>query len=157
IYHRLTALPAGVHKIVTRAKTITDSLPLLKLIDRARAEGLNLIALAMGWPGVITRILGPSCGGFLTYGSLGHGKESAPGQLTCDELTHTYRIHRISHRTAITGIVGTPIAHSASPAMHNQAFAALDLDFVYLPFEVEDVEMFFRRFVRPSTRELDWD
>lgn len=157
IYDRVTALPAAVHKIVTRANTVTDSLAILKLLDRARTERRELIALAMGEPGVSTRVLGPSFGGFLTYGSLGLGKESAPGQTSCDELTNTYRVHRISRRSAITGLVGSPVAQSASPAMHNSAFAALDLDFVYLPFEVEDLEAFFGRFIRQATRELDWN
>jgi 3-dehydroquinate dehydratase / shikimate dehydrogenase len=157
IYDRVTALPAAVHKIVTRARTVTDSLSILKLLDRARTEKRDLIALAMGEPGVSTRVLGPSYGGFLTYGSLGRGKESAAGQTGCEELTNAYRIHRISRSSAITGIVGSRVAHSASPAMHNRAFAALDLDFVYLPFEVEDLPVFFRRFIRPATRELDWD
>lgn len=157
IYDRITALPAAVHKIVTRARTATDSLAIFKLLDRARTEKRNLIALAMGGPGVSTRVLGPSYGGFLTYGSLGHGKESAAGQPDCDELTNTYRVHRISRSSAVTGIVGSPVAQSASPAMHNRAFAALDLDFVYLPFEVEDLALFFHRFIRPATRELDWD
>lgn len=157
IYHQITALPAAVHKIVTRARTITDSLAIFKLLDRARSEGRTLIALAMGGAGVSTRVLGPSYGGFLTYGSLGHGKESAAGQQDCDELNDQFRVHRISPGSSITGIVGSPVFHSASPAMHNRAFDALDLDFVYLPLEVEDLDVFFRRFIRPTTRELDWN
>src|SRR5262249_37220774 len=46
--------------------------------------------------------------------------------------------------------------HSASPLMHNRAFREMGLDFVYLPFEVTDVGEFFRRFVHPTTREIDW-
>ncbi|MEK6287568.1 MAG: shikimate dehydrogenase [Acidobacteriota bacterium] len=157
IYNRVTALPAAVHKIVTQANTVSDSLAIFKLLDRARTEGRDLIALAMGAPGVITRVLGPARGSFLTYCSLRHGKESAPGQSSCDELIHDYRVHRVSHSTSITGIIGSPVAHSASPAMHNRAFAELDLDFVYLPFEVEDLAEFFHRFIRPATREIDWD
>jgi 3-dehydroquinate dehydratase / shikimate dehydrogenase len=157
IYDRLTAMPAAVHKIVTRANNVTDTLAIFKLLDRARTDERQLIALAMGEAGVITRVLGPAWGSFLTYGSLGPGKESASGQPTCDELVNLYRVRRISHNTAITGIIGSPVAHSASPAMHNQAFASLDLDFVYLPFEVKDLAEFFRRFVRSETREIDWN
>lgn len=157
IYDRLTALPAAVHKIVTRANTVSDSLAIFKLLDRARTEGRDLIALAMGVPGVITRVLGPARGSFLTYCALRQGKESAPGQPDCDEMTNTYHVHRVSRRTSITGIIGSPVAHSASPAMHNRAFAELDLDAVYLPFEVEDLAKFFHRFLRSATREIDWD
>jgi len=43
----------------------------------------------------------------------------------------------ISGRTKVCGIFGCPVEHSFSPAMHNAAFDALDLDFVYVPFPVE--------------------
>lgn len=157
IYDRVTSMPAAVHKIVTRAVNVTDSLASFKLLERARADKRKLIALAMGEAGLITRVLGSAYGSFLTYGSLGTGKESAPGQLSCDELANLYRVHRISRETSVTGIVGSPVAHSASPAMHNRAFAELDLDFVYLPFEVEDLRNFFDHFVRKDIREIGWN
>jgi len=43
----------------------------------------------------------------------------------------------ISGRTRVVGIIGDPVAHSRSPAMHNAAFAALGLDWVYVPLPVE--------------------
>ncbi|HKA20855.1 MAG TPA: shikimate dehydrogenase [Blastocatellia bacterium] len=157
IYDRLTVLPAAVHKIVTQASSITDSLSIFALLARAASQGRSFISMAMGEAGVITRILGPAFGSFLTYGTLATGKESAAGQPSCDELKSLYRVHQITQRTAITGIVGRPVAHSASPAMHNAAFAQLGLDFVYLPFEVDDIGEFFARLVSPSTRELNWN
>lgn len=42
----------------------------------------------------------------------------------------------ISARTRVVGIIGDPVDHSRSPAMHNAAFAALGLDWVYVPFPV---------------------
>jgi shikimate dehydrogenase len=36
-------------------------------------------------------------------------------------------------------LIGNPVEHSLSPAIHNRAFAELGLDFVYLAFRVEDV------------------
>jgi shikimate dehydrogenase len=36
--------------------------------------------------------------------------------------------------TRVVGILGHPVDHSLSPRMHNAAFAALGLDFVYVPF-----------------------
>jgi len=157
IYDRVTALPAAVHKIVTRADSITDSLAIFDLLARAASQGRSFISMAMGEAGVITRILGPSFGSFLTYGTLSTGKESAAGQPGCEELRDLYRVHQITQQTAITGVVGCPVAHSASPAMHNMAFAQLGLDFVYLPLEVDDIGQFFARLVSPSTRELNWN
>ena len=157
IYEQITSLPAAVYKIVAGANTISDSLTIFKLLERAKIEKRQLIALAMGNAGLLTRVLGPAFGSFLTYGTLGPGKESARGQPSCDELVNLYRVHKISRATSITGIIGDPIGHSASPAMHNRAFADLDLDFVYLPFQVEDLGEFVRRFVQPATREIEWN
>jgi shikimate dehydrogenase len=38
--------------------------------------------------------------------------------------------------TAVYGIMGHPVGHSRSPAMHNRAFAALGIDAIYVPFAV---------------------
>lgn len=45
----------------------------------------------------------------------------------------------ISAHTRLCAVIGNPVEHSLSPRMHNAAFAALGLDFVYLAFRVEDV------------------
>ena len=156
IYDRITQHSAAIHKIAVRANRIADSLAVFRLLDRARTEGRNLIALSMQEPGLITRVLGPAAGSFLTYASIEPGRESAPGQLTCEQLRDVYRVHQVSRETIITGVIGQPVAHSASPAMHNRAFAAASLDYVYLPIEVNDVEEFFTRFVKQSTRETKW-
>ena len=39
-------------------------------------------------------------------------------------------------KTTVAGIIGWPVSHSLSPVMHNAAFAALGLDWVYVPFPV---------------------
>ena len=44
--------------------------------------------------------------------------------------------HHISGSTRVVGVIGDPVAHSQSPAMHNAAFVALDLDWVYVAFPV---------------------
>lgn len=43
----------------------------------------------------------------------------------------------INAATRLCGVYGQPIGHSASPAMHNAAFAALGLNWRYLAFEVD--------------------
>jgi len=42
----------------------------------------------------------------------------------------------ITGHTRLFGVLGTPISHSISPQMHNEAFRQLDMDCVYLAFEV---------------------
>lgn len=49
------------------------------------------IGLVMGSKGVISRILSPKYGGYLTFGALNKGQESAPGQPTVHELAQVYR------------------------------------------------------------------
>ena len=46
----------------------------------------------------------------------------------------------ITTSTQICAVIGNPIAHSLSPAIHNAAFAELNLDFIYVACRVEDVE-----------------
>ncbi len=44
---------------------------------------------------------------------------------------------QITGRTALVGIIGWPVSHSVSPAMHNAAFAQLGLDWRYVPLPVD--------------------
>ena len=46
----------------------------------------------------------------------------------------------IGTKTQVCAIIGNPVSHSLSPAIHNAAFEALDLDFVYVAFRVEDAK-----------------
>ncbi|BCO10312.1 shikimate dehydrogenase (NADP(+)) [Desulfolithobacter dissulfuricans] len=45
---------------------------------------------------------------------------------------------QIDGKTLLHGIIGNPVRHSLSPAMHNAAFAALEMNRVYVPMEVAD-------------------
>lgn len=42
----------------------------------------------------------------------------------------------ITGKTVLTGLLGSPVAHSISPQMHNESFRMLGLDYVYLAFDV---------------------
>lgn len=44
---------------------------------------------------------------------------------------------KITGKTKIVGVIGLPISHTLSPLMHNSLFSFLDMDWVYLPFEVK--------------------
>ncbi|MGL4653933.1 shikimate dehydrogenase [Cetobacterium sp.] len=48
---------------------------------------------------------------------------------------------RITGHTELIGLIAYPIRHSSSPAMHNEAFAKLGLDYAYLAFEVGNEEL----------------
>src|SRR5262249_37698417 len=90
IYERLASKPAGVIKIAVQANDTVDCVPVFQLLDRARSEGREMIAIAMGNAGLATRILGPSRGAFLTYAALGDDNATAPGQITAQKLRSLY-------------------------------------------------------------------
>ncbi len=43
--------------------------------------------------------------------------------------------------TRVVGVIGHPVAHSASPQMHNAAFRVLDMDWIYVAFDVRPGEV----------------
>lgn len=157
IYEQMAATPARILKIAVQADDATDCLPVFRLLERAQRERREMIAIGMGSAGIMTRILGPSRGSFLTYGSLDDESATAPGQLTARGLREIYRIDRIDQQTEIFGIIGSPLGHSLSPQIHNAAVAHAGMNAVYIPFEVRDAAAFIRRMVHPRTRELDWN
>lgn len=156
IYERIAGTPAAVLKIAVRADDANDCLPVFQVMERARKDGREIIAIAMGTAGVATRILGPSRGGFLTYASLDSDNATAPGQLSVSELTDIYRVEKIDWITSIFGLIGAPVSHSLSPLIHNAAFSATGMNAVYLPFETCDPAKFIRRMIHPRSREMEW-
>ena len=46
----------------------------------------------------------------------------------------------LNFNTRLCAVIGNPISHSMSPAIHNAGYEALDLDFAYLPCQVDDVK-----------------
>lgn len=50
-------------------------------------------------------------------------------------------MERIDGHTILIGLLATPIRHSMSPTMHNNAFAMLGLNYAYLAFEVGQKEL----------------
>jgi 3-dehydroquinate dehydratase/shikimate dehydrogenase len=156
IYRQMALTPARILKLAVRADDATDCINIFRLLEHAQREGREMIAVAMGEAGIMTRILAPSRGAFLTYGSVDDQHASAPGQISAEELRDVYRVHKLNRETEILGIIGSPVKYSFSPRMHNASFNALDLNAVYLPFEVKDAGEFLRRMAHPRTREVKW-
>jgi shikimate dehydrogenase len=50
-------------------------------------------------------------------------------------------IKEITGKTRICGLIGDPVAHTISPAMHNAAFTSRGLDYVYVPFPVKQKDL----------------
>jgi 3-dehydroquinate dehydratase / shikimate dehydrogenase len=133
---------AEVIKIAVAAGRLTDALALMELARHpavADADEMDgHVLLAMGPPGVATRILAARLRNRWTYA----GDAVAPGQMPAARLLSEFRFRRIRPDAALYGVVGNPIAHSLSPAMHNAGFAALGLNAVYVPLHASDVDDF---------------
>ncbi|MGH7133951.1 MAG: type I 3-dehydroquinate dehydratase [Phycisphaerales bacterium] len=137
---QMVAEPAcRVVKVAYRARSLRDNLELLDLIYEASTgttQGKPMIALAMGPFGMMSRVLAPKFGGFLTFASLKRTTATAPGQPTIDELGGLYRFKSITESTRVYGVIGYPVEHSLSPLVHNAGFEALGHDGVYLPMPI---------------------
>ena len=124
---------ASVIKIAYRARSLRDNLELFELLE---SRDRPTIALGMGEFGLLSRVLAPKFGGYLTFASLRDRSATAPGQPTIGDLTGLYRFHSIGAGTRVFGVIGWPVGHSLSPAVHNAAFAAAGFDGVYLPLPI---------------------
>jgi 3-dehydroquinate dehydratase type I len=80
---------AGIAKVAFMAKDDVDVLRLMQALVEKRDDSvfkLPIIAVSMGEAGKISRVVAPLLGAYLTYASPSKGKESAPGQLSFDEV-----------------------------------------------------------------------
>ena len=124
----------GVVKIAVTARTLRDALPVIAIGREGLGGAQRTVVIAMGTPGLATRVLPDHVGSCWTYG----GNGVAPGQVTVDRLRDEFRVGRVGATTPVYAVVGRPIGHSVSPAMHNAAFAATGIDGVYVPCEAAD-------------------
>jgi 3-dehydroquinate dehydratase type I len=85
-------LGADIVKIVTLANTVEDNLRVLEIIPQALGLGQDIIAFCMGEKGRLSRVAAPLLGSCISYASLEEGAESAPGQLTADQMRRVLRI-----------------------------------------------------------------
>lgn len=135
IAQAMLASGAEVVKIAVMASRLTDSLTLRDIAATARTP---MVVIAMGEAGIPSRVLAAWMGGCWTYA----GNHVAPGQITAARMVEEFRFRTIGPRTEIFGVLGRPVAHSVSPAMHNAAFHATHRDAVYLPLAAADFNDF---------------
>ena len=136
---RILAFAPEYVKVVSTARTLADNLPVLKLIEE-RSLSAEVVGIAMGEEGLVSRVLGPRAGAAFTFASSANGGETAPGQVTAHTLHDMYRMEQLDQATRIFGVAGNPIAHSLSPLMQNTAFRKESVNAVLLPLKVRAVD-----------------
>lgn len=148
-FEQIRQADCDVVKLVWQAESICDTLTCFDMMRASQQPGGKpVIAIAMGEAGLISRILAKKFGAFLSFCSLSAGAESAPGQLDVSTMNELYRWDAMGPESAVYGVIGHPIAHSMSPAIHNAAFADRGLDAVYVPLLIEPTYEAFEAFVR---------
>jgi 3-dehydroquinate dehydratase/shikimate dehydrogenase len=136
---RIEAFAPEFVKVVSTARTLADNLAVLRLIEDLSAS-TQVVGIAMGEEGLISRVLGPRAGAAFTFAASGEGVETAPGQATAHSLVDLYRIDQLDQATRIFGVAGNPICHSLSPLMHNTAFRRESVNAVMLPLKVKALD-----------------
>src|SRR5246500_2314692 len=133
-FERMQRFDPEFYKIVSTARSLTDNLAVLDLLKQ-HGDSVNMIAMAMGQPGVVSRLLAARAGSAFTFASMASGEETAPGQMPLDTLRSLYRFEDIDAATRVYGVAGHPIAHSLSPLMLNCAFRRDRINAVFVPLE----------------------
>jgi 3-dehydroquinate dehydratase / shikimate dehydrogenase len=136
---KMLAYPADFYKIVSTATTLADNVTMIKFLAR-EGDRHSLVGMCMGEQGIISRVLGVRAGSVFTFASATAGEETAPGQVTAQELRNVYRIERVDVATRVYGVVGDPIAHSLSPAIMNAAFRRENVNSVYLALHAKTLK-----------------
>jgi len=122
--------PGGIVKVSCAVDSVRDLVRLRAVASRDTGEH---IVVGMGFPGVLSRVCPAAFGSAWTYCGT-----AAPGQTSFEDLASAYRVRAQTPQTRVFGLTGKPLAHSASPAMHNAAFGELGINAVYVPIETDE-------------------
>jgi len=138
------AYPQAIPKLVYTPGHINDC---FEAFDLLHTKTGDVIVLCMGEAGLISRILAKKLGGFATFASLDEENATAPGQITIERMKELYRWDSINAETELFGVIGSPVAHSLSPAIFNACFSERAVNGLYLPLLVEGQKSDFNNFL----------
>ena len=145
---RIRAFEPDYVKVVSTARSLADNLTMLRMIED-QSLNAQVVGIAMGEEGLVSRVLGPREGAAFTFASANDGAETAPGQASVRTLIDLYRVEQLDQATRIFGVAGDPISHSLSPLMHATAFKRENVNAIMLPLKVKSLNDLLR-----LTREL---
>ena len=129
----MRATGASVIKIAVTPARLSETLPL-----RHVAREGDAVVIGMGDAGMPTRLLATRFQSRWTYG----GRGVAPGQVPTVRMLRDFRFKGVGDETMLYGVVGSNVAHSVLPVLHNAAFAAAGVDAVCVPLSAADFEDF---------------
>jgi 3-dehydroquinate dehydratase / shikimate dehydrogenase len=136
---KMRSLPADFFKVVSTATTLYDNVVMMRLLEK-ESDRHSLVGLCMGEQGIISRVLGVRAGSAFTFASVSPGEQTAPGQVTAQDLRNVYRIEQVDAATRVYGVVGDPVSHSLSPAIMNTALRRENVNAVYLALHAKTLK-----------------
>lgn len=144
-FERMAVTEASWYKLIPEARRPGDAMASLLLLHALGRR--DVVAFASGEHGTWTRLLAPRLGAPLVYAAIQtdalQGEPGAPGQVELQRLVDDYGLPDLPPVSALCGIVGDPVRHSLSPRLHNAAYRALELPFLYLPFGTDSFADFW--------------
>lgn len=135
IREQLLAAGGDLTKIVVAPRELADIAPAMALLAAIDQRETPTVVFGLGAACHATRVLACLLGAPCIYGCVDDDEQVAPGQRPVSELVDLYRVHALSERTSLFGLLGDPALHSLGPCLHNRAFARLGIDAVYLALE----------------------
>jgi 3-dehydroquinate dehydratase/shikimate dehydrogenase len=140
----ITAVPARLYRLTTRAAGSGDELPAPQLLRELGRE--DVTAFATGPAGLWTRILAPWLGAPIVFGGV-DGDDAAAGLPSVTRLVESFGFPELPDVRELFGMAGDPVLHSLSARIHNTALRTLGRPALYLPFHVTHFETFWRTVV----------
>lgn len=131
VLKKMTAIPADFYKVVGTATNLADNVTMMKFLE-IHGDRLSLVGICMGEQGITSRALAVRAGSVFTFAAAVPGEETAPGQVTAQELRNIYRIEQVDAATRVYGVAGDPVSHSLSPIIMNTALRRENVNGVYL-------------------------
>jgi 3-dehydroquinate dehydratase/shikimate dehydrogenase len=129
---------AEIAKLAVEVQSLDDTAKVMALGQPGDDGGPGRVLIAMGDQGLASRVLSTRIGNRWTYA----GDNVAPGQVSAQRMIDEFRFYDLRPGTAVYGVVGNPVMHSLSPAMHNAGFRHFGIDAVYLPLLARDAADF---------------
>ena len=140
--------PAHLYKLAVTGASATGlaTLSLLRSLRRS-----DVVAFAEGPLGFWSRLAAPKFEAPWVYAA--SSKTSSTAEPDVHQLIRDYGFPRVHPVHKLYGIVGSPVFQSSSPRLHNAAYRKLGVSALFVPFQAECFEHFWREMIESQQLE----